>query len=243
MKVKNIKNKFKRYLFIVGISFIIIFLLNRVILPWIVSSEPIKVPKVIGLSKDDAKKILIAKGLNPVEVGTRFDDKIPKNYILFQRPHEGSLVKKNRQIYIYISGGEKQISMPRLVGRTTREARIILEKIGLHLSRIEEVESDEQAGIIIAQQYPEGTKLYLDDNVFIKVSIGPQMGKVKVPNLISKSFKEAELLLREYNLFIGQITYIHSSSLLNNTIIDQYPSYDNLVEIGDSIDVVVSKSR
>lgn len=243
MKVKNIKYKFKRYLIITGVLFIIILLLNRVILPWLVSSDPIKVPKVVGLSKDNAKKLLIAKGLNPVEVGTRFDDNIPKNHILFQRPHEGSLVKKNRQIYIYISGGEKQISMPRLVGRTTREARIILEKIGLHLSKIEEVESDEQAGIIIAQQYPEGTKLYLDDNVFIKVSIGPQVGKVKVPNLISKSFKEAELLLRENNLFIGKITYIHSSSLLNNTIIDQYPSYDNLVEIGDSIDVVVSKSR
>lgn len=243
MKEKNIKSRLKKYLIIAGIIFVVIFLLNRIILPGVVSSEPIKVPKVVGLSKEEAKLILISKGLNPIEVGTRYDDKIPENHILFQRPHPNSLVKKNRRIYIYISGGEKQILMPRLVGRTTREARIILEKIGLHISKIEEVESDEPAGTIIAQQFSEGTKLYKDDYVYLKASIGPQMGKVKVPNLISQSLKEAEIILRNNNLYIGNITYIRSTSLLNNTIIDQYPSSDNLVELGDSVDVVVAKSK
>jgi len=243
MEDKKVKSRLKRIIINLVIAFIIIFALNRIILPWIVSSDPISVPKVVGMSKEDAKELLVSKGLNPIEVGVRYDDKIPENHILYQRPHEGSKVKANRRIYIYISGGEQQIVMPRLIGRTIREARIILERSGLFISKVEDVESDETAGIIIAQQFAEGTKLYQGDYVYLKVSIGPQMGKVKVPNLISKSLKEAELVLRNSNLYVGSITYIRSSSLLNNTVIDQYPSSDNLVELGDSIDVVVSKSR
>lgn len=243
MKQKLLNSRLKRFTAYLLAFFIIVFFLNRVFLPWLVSSDPIIVPNVIGMEKESAKNLLVSKGLKPIEIGQRFDNTIPLNHILFQRPHVGSKVKANRRVYIYVSGGEEQISMPRLIGRTVREAKIILSRLGLNISSIEEIESDENSGTIIAQQYGEGTKLYKNDYVYLKVSIGPQMGKVKVPNLISKSLKEAELILRESNLFIGQRTYITSTSLLTNTVIDQYPSPDNLVEIGDSVDVVISKSR
>lgn len=243
MKEKLLNSKPKKLFAYLFAFFIVIFFLNRIFLPWLVSSDPIIVPNVIGMEKEKAKEILIEKGLKPIEVGQRFDNKIPFNHILFQRPHEGSKVKPNRRIYIYVSGGEEQISMPRLIGRSIREAKIILNRLGLNISSIKEIESDENVGTVIGQQFSEGTKLYKNDYVYLTISIGPQMGKVKVPNLISKSLKEAELLLREFNLFIGQRTYITSNSLLTNTVIDQYPAPDNLVELGDSIDVVISKSR
>jgi len=243
MKEKILNSKPKKIAVYVLAFFVAVFFLNRVFLPWLVSSDPIIVPNVVGMEKESAINLLKSKGLNPIEIGQRFDNTIPINHVLFQRPHFGSQVKKNRRVYVYISGGEEQISMPRLIGRTVREAKIILDRIGLKISSIEEIESDENSGTIIAQQFSEGTKLYKNDFVYLKVSIGPQSGKVKVPNLISKSLKEAEMILRSYNLSLGQRTYITSTSLLTNTVIDQYPSPDNLVEIGDSIDVIISKSK
>ncbi|PJA96237.1 MAG: hypothetical protein CO129_07535 [Ignavibacteriales bacterium CG_4_9_14_3_um_filter_34_10] len=243
MKEKFLNSKLKRFAAYFLAFFIFVFFLNRLFLPWLVSSDPIIVPNVVGMDKEDAKNLLSSNGLNPIEIGQRFDNKIPINHVLFQRPHFGSQVKSNRRVYIYISGGEEQVSMPRLIGRSAREARILLDRLGLKISSIEEIESDENSGIIIAQQFSEGTKLYKNDYVFLKVSIGPQSGKVKVPNLISKSLKEGEIILRSYNLYLGRRTYITSTSLLTNTIIDQYPSPDNLVAIGDSIDVIISKSK
>ena len=66
---------------------------------------------------------------------------------------------------------------------------------------------------------------------------------VRVPNLIAKSEKEAEKILRGNNLHLGIRTYIDSPTLLPNTIISQYPSQDYLVAIGDSVDVVVAKNK
>lgn len=133
--------------------------------------------------------------------------------------------------------------MPQLLGKTVRDAKITIERLGLAIDTLLDVRSEFPAKTVVEQSVKEGEFLAKGDPVTLMISIGPQIGMVRVPNLIAKTLTEAERILRELSLKIGKKTYLSSPNLLPNTIIDQYPSEDKLVSYGDSVDVVITQSR
>ena len=223
------------------ISFFLVF--DMVIMPSVVEAPEVKMPNVVGIDKEEAKIILEDLSLTAIEVGPRYDSRYKEGEVIFQKPYEGDMVKKNRRVYIHISGGEPLIQMPQLENKTLRDAELSLENIGLHVGTVEEIRSELPNGTIVEQEFDFGFKLEKGVSVDLKVSIGPQIGMVRIPNLIAKSEKEAEKILRGNNLHLGNKTYIESPTLLPNTIISQYPSQDYLVAIGDSVDVVIAKNK
>jgi eukaryotic-like serine/threonine-protein kinase len=236
-------NSWKKLLFIFGGFFLFLIVIDYIILPIYVSGRELKVPDVVGKQKDEAKKILEDSGLTPIFQTTRFDPKYPKDHVVFQKPLPSSIVKTNRRIYLTISGGDQLIKVPSLIGKTIRDAQVSLERLGFSIGKIDSVESEFPVNTIVEQQYFEGRELAQGTSINIKVSIGPQIGMIRVPNLITKSLGEAENILKSNNLKIGYKTYIHAPSLLPNTIMSQDPSEGTLLKIGDSVNVEVSQSK
>jgi len=242
--MKKLTKKILLITTIILVLFISFFLvLDLVIMPSVVEAPEVKMPNVVGIDKVDARKILEDLNLTAIEVGPRYDSRYKEDEVIFQKPYEGVMVKINRRVYIHISGGEPLIQMPQLENQTLRAAKVSLERIGLFVGTVEETRSELPNGTIVGQEFDYGYKLEKGDSVDLQVSIGPQIGMVRVPNLIAKSEKEAEKILRGNNLHLGIRTYIDSPTLLPNTIISQYPSQDYLVAIGDSVDVVVAKNK
>lgn len=222
---------------------ILIFIgIDNFLMPTIVSSQEHELPDLEGKLKEDAVALLEKLNLNPVIEGPRYDEKVPKDHVIFQNPRPGTLVKENRRIYIYISGGDPLISMPALNGKTIRDGKVTVERLGLILGEIEMVRSEYPKDIIISQNYDAGIRLAKGDTVKLEVSVGPQVGMIRVPTLIGDLLSGAEKKLRDNSLYIGKISFIASNSLLPNTIMEQYPSPDELVPYGDSIDVFVAKN-
>jgi eukaryotic-like serine/threonine-protein kinase len=242
--MKNLlKKPIIRRLLIAIIIFIgFILLLNNVIMPWYVSSPEKRVPKIIGMNESQAMKTLKDSSLVPIIADTTFDDKYPSGTVLFQRPHGGEIVKIGRRVYLFISGGQPEISVPVLKGKSVRDARFALERVGLNLGQIDSVSSDDPKNMIFEQQYAPGTPLKKGDSVRVSLSIGPAYSEISVPNLIGKSLSQAEQILSDSSLKVGKINYQSSFSLLPNTIIDQYPSKGNKLHQGDSVDLFVTKS-
>lgn len=220
---------------------VVTIIIDKIILPWYVSAPENPVPNVVGMQKNDAIKILTDAKLNPILGEPRYDMHFPKDHIIFQKPDAGSIVKENRRVYLFISGGEPLIKVPTLVGKTYRDAKVTIERLGLVVGNTQEIRSEFPSDIIV-EQYPlEGVNIAKGESVNLKISIGPKIGMLRVPNILAKSLSNAENILRRNSLRIGRITYLESPSLLPNTIVDQYPSEDKLVSIGDSVDVVVTK--
>ena len=222
---------------------VLLILFDKVIMPWYVSGEEVVVPDFVEKHKDTAIEEFKKMGLEPVEQGPKYDEEIEKDHIIFQTPEPGSVVKKGRRVYLYISGGDPLIKMPSLLGKTVRDAKITVERLGLKIDTLENVRSEFPAKTVVEQSIDEGEYLAKGDSIAMKISIGPRVGMVRVPNLIAKSFNEAERILRELSLRVGKKTYLSSPNLLPNTVIDQYPSEDKLVNYGDSVDVVLTQSR
>ncbi len=239
------KKFFKKLLIFTTIILIIIvglfFFINDYLMPHYVDSPQVKVPNLIGRNKDEAVKILKAEKLNPIIQGVKYTVKFPKDVVMFQNPKPNSTVKIKRRIYLLISGGEPKIKMPNLVGKTLRDSKITLERLGLAVHNVKKVRSEFPRDIVVEQEFPEGTNLFKGDSVDISVSVGPKLGMIRTPNLLGKSLKRARRILRRNSLKLGKITYQSSPNLLPNTVIDQYPTENKLLSIGDSVDVVVTR--
>ncbi len=227
--------------FLLGfIAFIV--LLDKVIMPWYVSEPEEKVPNVISLKEENALSTLKNANLVPVISDTTFDERYPRGTIILQKPNAGENVKEDRRIYLFVSGGEPVVLVPSLKGKSIRDAKFSLERIGLTLGHIDDIPSTNPKNMIFDQQYVEGTPLKKGDSVGVTVSAGEEYGEITVPDLIGKSLSEAEKILADSSLQIGKINYQPSFSLLPNTVLDQYPSKGNKANKGDHVDLFVTKS-
>lgn len=212
-------------------------------MPLYVSGSEIKIPNVIGMDKEKAFELIEDAGLTPVIQTTRYDEKYGKDKIIFQKPEGNKFVKSGRRVYVTVSGGEPLVRVPFIVNKTIRDAQVTLERAGLFLGDIDSVESEMDANIIVEQQYFQGRELAKGSRVNVKISIGPQEGMVRVPDLIGRSFYEAENILKQLQLRVGSKTFYRSSTYLPNTVINHYPPEGSLIKIGDSVNVDLVGSK
>ena len=242
MKKKVSKSLIRKALYILFGFIVFILLLNYVIMPWYVSSPETKVPLVVGLQAQEAISLLEKEGFKPLISDTSYGLQLPTGEVFLQKPDAGKVVKEGRTVYLFISGGQKVISVPLLKGKSILDAKFALERLGLKLGRIERIPSSQPEDMIFDQQYAEGTLLKQGETVGVTVSAGRGGGEIVVPDLIGKSLSEAKKILADSSLVIGKINYQPSSTLLPNTILDQYPSSGNTLNPGDAVDLFATKA-
>lgn len=242
--IKNIlSNRFvKRALIIFSIIIIFLLILDFLVLPWWVNKAETKVPSVVGMGEQEAIAVLEDHELNPILSDTTYNESLPKGTIVLQRPEQGEIVKVGRRVYLFVSGGEPIISVPFLKGKSVRDAKFALERVGLKLGNVEQVPSNSPKNMIFDQEFVEGTPIKKGQSVSVFVSSGIETGEIAAPDLIGKSLIEATKLLADSTLKVGKLNYQISFSLLPNTIIDQYPSKGTLLNPGDAVDLFITKS-
>jgi beta-lactam-binding protein with PASTA domain len=211
-------------------------------MPAIVQKDAITtIPNVIGSKKIDAFEILLTRGLKPIESETRKDEKYPFGTVTAQNPSPGTDVKVGRGVYLTISGGETQISMPLLVGRSIRDATFALERFRLQLGNVQyQTSPDVPENVVISQSVDEGSYVSIGATIDVVVSLGSSTDKVPVPDLIRKSLSEAETKILKVGLQVGVITQQTNQTLLPNTVIDQFPRAGELVIKGRNIDLFIA---
>jgi serine/threonine-protein kinase len=232
----------KILLYLLGLILFVI-IIDQVIFPWYVSSPETEVPKVTGMKYEDAIFILENADLEAVIGDTTYDAKYPLGTVVIQKPSAGHMVKEGRRVYIFISGGDPVVHVPNLKGKSLRDAKFSLERLGLKLGYIDETASENPKNMIFDQQYAEGTPLKKGENVGVSISLGQaNQGEIIVPDLIGKSLTEAQEILADSTLKVGKINYQPSFSILPNTILDQYPSKGTRLNSGETVDLFVTQA-
>ncbi|MGA9119750.1 MAG: PASTA domain-containing protein [Bacteroidota bacterium] len=230
----------KVLLYLLGF-FVAILLLNYLILPYYVKhGKTLSVPSVVGMALDSAKGALTDQGLVPVEAETRPDPGYPAGTVTSQNPNSGAVVKLGRHVYLTISGGEVQVFVPTLRGRTLRDARFALERYGLKLGLVSySISPTFPENTIIDQSIVANTRVVRGTQVGVIVSTGKDSLQIVVPMITGKSTTEAERILMAAGLRIGNITLQPSFDLLPNSVVDQYPRAGERVSRGHPIDIFV----
>jgi len=233
----------KKLLILFGTIVVIIFLFNNVLMPlYVKHSELVKVPSVIGLDYLDAKRIVEENGLEVKQV-TRFDESRPIGQIIDQNPPAEQMVKDGRRIYLVVCGGEQLMQVPKLTGRTVRDAKFTLEQRDLMVGEIVKKFSNEyDDDVVITQIVQPGSLLKRNTKIDLIVSNGPRIGDLVVPDLVGKTLTEAKKILVDGKLKLGKVTY-QTSDQPPGRIVDQYPKKDKSAKETTEVDVFVSKEK
>ncbi|MFA6540677.1 MAG: PASTA domain-containing protein [Bacteroidota bacterium] len=250
MKAKTIVSKILSVKFIrillwtAGVFATLLFLLDSFVMPWYVNKGGTRtVPNVVGMTEERAMQLLKENNLEPRKGDIRPDNKIPIGSVITQNPLADQTVKLGRRVYLTISGGEQLVMVPLLRGRTIRDSKFSLDRVGLKQGRIQYQTSQElPEGTIILQDIPQGVKVKRGTYIGITVSAGESIDSIYIPSFIGKTLTEARKMIRDKGLKVGTITYQVNNDLLPNTVIDQLPRENDVVTVDKEIDLFVSQT-
>lgn len=203
----------------------------------------IRVPDVIGMTPDDAEKVLEQEGLK-MKLGEEVkSDEVETGQIALQTPDKGEKASKGDTVTVMVSAGKTDGTVPSVVGQEYNEqtVRATLAAAGYELGTVERVESDAPENQIISQDPGGGASAEKGTRVNITVSKGTD--KVDVPGLTGMTLEQATAELESYGLSIGNITYEESNVYAKDYIIRQSPGGGDKVKKNSAVDVVISKGE
>jgi eukaryotic-like serine/threonine-protein kinase len=96
-----------------------------------IGPAPREMPELVGLSYEEAERVLLSLGLQPVRLEDVFDPVVLEGLVAFQSPAPDSRVAKGAAVEIATSKGPDLIAFPNLAGTNLSEAQRILEEIGI----------------------------------------------------------------------------------------------------------------
>ncbi|MBQ3145291.1 MAG: Stk1 family PASTA domain-containing Ser/Thr kinase [Clostridia bacterium] len=138
--------------------------------------EIVKMPKVVGLKRDEAVNLLKETGLE-VEVKEENDDKVEKDYIIKQETEdekeitEGTEIPAGTKIIIYVSMGIEQVEVPDLSGKTESEAKTAITNAKLKWKSTEKVsDSSKPNGVVVNQSISAKSMVDKDTEITITVN-------------------------------------------------------------------------
>ncbi|MGH4122305.1 MAG: Stk1 family PASTA domain-containing Ser/Thr kinase [Clostridium sp.] len=247
----NKKNKTKIIVSVAVILLIVLISVFGIVYKGILSGNKkggkvaqILVPKIIGLDKGEAKTLVEEKGLIFTEIGEENSEK-PKGTVLDCSPKEGTEIEPNKEVRVRVSKGLESIPVPDVKELDKISAKANIEEKGLVLGEVKPEFSDSYAsGIVIRQDPNAGSSAKKGDKVNLVISKGAEFKSTIVPNLFGKSLNEAQGLLQNSNLKLGDKNEIETNDKAQDgKISSQTIAANTRVEQGTPVGISIYKYK
>jgi eukaryotic-like serine/threonine-protein kinase len=208
------------------------------------------IPDLRGSYVEEAQVILAKKGLYPVVIDSVYVRDKKLGTIIDQIPAPNSAVKTNRPVYIIINSRKvKQVTLPEINDVSFRQARAMLQSIGLSVASVEDAPSEYKdlvtevkfhgRTILPGTRVPEGSALVL--------VVGNGLGEATttVPMLKGKGYEEANQEAVAASFIIGAVQYDddHSGNESDYIIYRQRPAAGTTLPAGSRIDIYLTKDK
>jgi beta-lactam-binding protein with PASTA domain len=171
--------------------------------------KTMKIPAVVGLSIDQARKTLESQGFEIQIQDSIYNDTIPPLQVIKQFPDADNLVKVNRTVYLTINRAlAPEVDMPNLLSMTFRNAEMVLRRYGLKLGDTL-FKPDFARNSVLDQQYKgesikPGTKIQQGSEITLVLGNGVGIEFI-VPDLFGLSYREARSAISEAGLIVGSV--------------------------------------
>jgi len=208
--------------------------------------QAITVPNLAGLTVEEVDDVTSSRRLRYEVVDSVFSTEMPRGTVLKQNPKANSLVKKNRKIFLTLNAiNLEMVSMPRLVGLSIRQARLALQNAGLILGDIE-YRPDYAINNVLQQMHldsviNEGTEITKGAVIDLVLGMGLSKETTRVPDLVGVTIEEATMVIADYYLNIGAITYDESMENEEDSALAfiwrQYPEFDEFKRLNMGMEV------
>jgi serine/threonine-protein kinase len=197
----------------------------------------VTVPRVRGLSEQEAVAALRRAGLEPVR-SLAPSATVASGLVASESPAAGTKVRRSSRVQIVVSSGPAIAPLPVLERLTSAEATETLKKLGFVPALRNQPSSTIVAGRVIGTEPPAGTEQALGSRVTVLVSSGP--AQVRVPDVKGDTQSAAESTLSNAGLQPGTITQQTSASASPSTVLAQSPRAGSFVRSGTKVNLVVA---
>jgi beta-lactam-binding protein with PASTA domain len=242
------KNFYINLLIILLLCIVILWITFRILDRYTRHDKVYSMPNFIGQDYREVKREH-SKDFHFILIDSVYPKGQQPGSIYQQDPLPGSKIKRGRNVYaIIVAVTPEKTIMPNLKNLSLREAIGRLESSGLEVDYLE-YQDYSYKNNVIDQYYEgrpisEGTELVKGSKIMLKVGIGQDKSKVKVPNLIGKPALEAKRILNLAGLNLGSETFEDKDSIQYMCIRRMTPGPSSWpVKAGTYIDVTYHSSK
>ena len=196
--------------------------------------ERYAVPKVVGLTRDDAIQALKDAHLECGEVTNIYDDKIPRGKVISASLKAGTMVKPDTTVDLNISEGPAPVTVVDYTGKPLGDAQNFFTQAGLKVKVTKKVNDKTIPKDSIVSQTPKDGELPRGGTVKVVVSLGPKM--IAVPQVRGLSTAQAKQKLEEasFHVTISSISIFGQSLVLGTS-----PAAGTKVPEGSTVKLMV----
>jgi len=238
---------FKNLGIAIGISLLILIIIQVSLKIYTDHGKEIIVPEFSGLSLEETDKLCFQENLKWIIQDSLYLDDQPGGVVLDHYPSAGASVKKNRKIFLIVNSWKAEtILMPKAYETPYRQAVRILEASGLYVDSIEYepyfaetyVRKQKYKGEIIL----EGTPIEKGSGITLVLGQGLSDEKAFVPRLIKITQDSARDLILNTHFSLGAIVYdetvVTGEDSALAQIFRQLPDFrNNQARLGSAIDI------
>jgi eukaryotic-like serine/threonine-protein kinase len=203
-------------------------------------TREVTVPDLTNRTANDASAIAADLGLTlKVDESRRADPKIGAGRVLAQEPQPGSTARRQRSLRIWLSGGPRSSTVPRLIGETERTAQLRVAQDGLTLTATSEIRSQEFASDVVVAQTPPAKSAA--GEVALLVNRGERGASYVMPDLIGVNGDRAAEILRGHGFRVAVVGSNPYPGVAAGIVIRQSPQAGFQIGPGEPISLEVSR--
>lgn len=198
-------------------------------------------PNLIGLSLEEASKILKDFGLVMVNISKEYSSAFEENLIIDQSPRFSEEIEPGGSVDIIVSKGKETIVIPNIIDLDFISASDYLKSLGLIVvsSKAPLTDIINEPGIVMKVLPSPGTEVGV--NSVVKLVISTSELLVPVPNLVQLSLEQAKNNLDSDNINY-EISYINTDySVQEGTVLGQNPEAGTYISSGSSIILFIGR--
>lgn len=198
-----------------------------------------EVPAIDGLTADQARTVLDARGLLLVLDGKRADDKLTAGTLTEQEPLPSSMMRPGGEVHAQLVVTPEGAPVPHLAGETVDSAGAALARVGLRVGALTESPSETVAkGQIVASSPAEGARVRKDGAVHLTVSTG--VSAQGVPGVVGKKLSRAREMIVSAGFVVGAVRYSANDDYEQYVVLKQTPVAGTSSPKGTKIDLVIN---
>ncbi|HYK81828.1 MAG TPA: PASTA domain-containing protein [Gemmatimonadales bacterium] len=198
------------------------------------------VPRVLGLSLQEASAQVRQAGLTVQDGGAEPHPTAPQGTIIWQDPPPGVGAPAELRVTLVASDGPPKIPVPDVAGLDGALAQRLIAAAGLTVAGVDSVQAAAPRGIAMVTRPPATSVLAPGAPVTVVVSRGaPTIG---VPDLLGLSQADARTRLEVDGLALGTVTRRRTGDANPGTVVAQTPAAGTLAAPGTVVDIVVARS-
>jgi serine/threonine-protein kinase len=196
--------------------------------------DPVKVPDVVGMQRDEAVTTLSDVDLNAAVVER--PSKKPAGEVFKQDPEAGARATTGDDITIYVSSGLKQVTVPDVTGMTLDEAKAALKAANLKVGQVTEEAAPDAQPSEVLRQFPAADK-EVDTGTEIDLVVA---AGATVPDVTGMTEEEATTALEDAG-YVVSVSSEPSNDVEEGIVIAQDPAAGTQYDSGQTVNILVSE--